>query len=792
MNRFKKVLSLLTAIALLLSGALALAEETIEAPVVDSEPVQVEEIAQETAAAQEELPIIEEEIPAQEEATQEEAPAADETPAQEENTVVEETPVQEEAPAAEPESDPVPSYNNNEETPAEETPAQEEAPVAGEDPFDGDDADDDESYSEDELVTFDDDNWGYVDPEIVSDYIPEMTAELKFPEITKLSVNEKVAGNIDAENDAQYVIKAESSKTIVLDLVASSEKVNVKINDKAVKFVKDEEAASYHATYTMNITAGQEYIITLTSSSKVAYKLSVETAQAVEEKAEEVTEEEVVEDTEEETTEEPAEETEEETVETTEEVEEEATEEEPAEETEEETVETTDEVAEEATEEEPAEETEEETVETTEEVEEEATEEEPAEETEEETVETSEEVEEETTEEEPAEETEEEIVEEPVEEKIEENASEEEGIEDSSDEYNTVVETTEEEAVPAMVGWVVADADAYVIGETATLTANSKSELNNRVTWQTKVQDGEWKTTGFGNILKVDLTEENANNFYRFKMEDGNFSDGIQLIVAPALVEEIAEEVTEEETVEEEQTEVKEEAAEEQVEAEEEVAEEQAETEEAVEEEQSEGEEEVAEERNEVEEETEEEIEETEEEVVEEEPLTDEDMLAMGYIKVFVGMDIGADVFESVSGNDPIGHLEAATDLWIKLINGSDRAMIYNEDESASTSYIRLVDLIATLKPEDMEDLPTRRIELTSNLEGLEKVFYGMREDLTVKMEGFEENDQYSITWMTSFDNGETFETVTEANGTEFSYRINENNVHNIWKVIVLLTPNEE
>ena len=104
-------------------------------------------------------------------------------------------------------------------------------------------------------------------------------------------VLEAVAGNIDAENDAQYVIKAESSKTIVLDLVASSEKVNVKINDKAVKFVKDEEAASYHATYTMNITAGQEYIITLTSSSKVAYKLSVETAQAVEEKAEEKTEE---------------------------------------------------------------------------------------------------------------------------------------------------------------------------------------------------------------------------------------------------------------------------------------------------------------------------------------------------------------------------------------------------------------------------------------------------------------------------------------------------------------------
>ena len=148
-----------------------------------------------------------------------------------------------------------------------------------------------------------------------------------------------------------------------------------------------------------------------------------------------------------------------------------------------------------------------------------------------------------------------------------------------------------------MVGWIVADAETYTIGETATLTATSEDDLNDHVVWQTKVGDDEWTTAGYGNILKVDLTEENVNNIYRFKMEDGSFSEEIQLIVAlvqaeetveeETVEEEVAEEeVTEEETVEEEVAEeevTEEETVEEEV-AEEEITEEEVTEEEAVEE----------------------------------------------------------------------------------------------------------------------------------------------------------------------------------------------------------------
>ena len=748
-------------------------------------------------------------------------------------------------------------------------------------------------------MTIDDDNWGYVDPEIISDHIPEITTELKFPGMEELKLNEKVSGAIDAENDAQYFIKLGSNKTIVLDLVATSDKVNVTINKKAVKFVRDEESATYHATYTMNVAAGQEYIIILTADTSVKYKLLAEVAQVaeeieeateekvVEETAEEATEEKVVEETADETTEEAAEEEVkvEETVETTNEAEAEATEEEVAEEEtkEEETVETnevateaTEEVAEEetkeeetvetneveteATEEEVAEEEtkEEETVETNEveteateevaeeetkeeetvetnEVETEATEEVAEEETkEEETVETNE-VETEATEEVAEEETkEEEIVEEPVEEKIEENTSEEEGIEDSDDESNTDVETTEEETVPAMVGWIVADAEAYTIGETATLTATSEADLNDYVTWQTKVQDGEWETTGFGNILKVDLTEENANNFYRFRMEDGNFSDEIQLTVAPAQIEETAEEVTEKETAEEEQTEV---------------------------------EEEVSEEQDESEEMPEEEIEEAEEEAVEEESLTDEEMiemgyrkleilnqynadlfgmmaddaqvigtavfgselwirdadvegwaeiyteegtlayikladikkqmpsdeemLATGYIKVVVGVDIGANVYCVLDGGEEVNHLDLGTEMWVKLIDGADRAQIYNLDDGAPSEFVNLVDIIAILKAEGMGELPTRELKIVSSLDGLETVRAGTINHLEAQLINFREDDKYMVQWKCSEDR-ETFTDIEGAEDLNFAYMVTIQNASYLWSVsVVLVTPEE-
>ncbi len=475
-NGFKKVLSILTVIALLLSSfAMALAEDQIEeAPAaVSEEPVQ-EETVQEAAPAPEAAPAAEEVITVEETPAEPAAPAAEEAPAA---PAVEEAPaapaveeapaapaveeapaapVVEEAPAA-PAVEEVPAAPAVEEAPA--APAVEEAPATpAEEPVPSinneetvvtepavQEGDGEEEYDEDEIVEIDD--WGYVDPEIIDDYIPELTPEMKFPEATELKLNEKVSGTIDAENEAMFVIRCGSNKTVVLGLAASAEDVNVKINDKAVKFAKieSEETAEYRSTYELNVVAGRDYTITLTSSDPVSYKLNAADANA----ANDETEEEINEETE-----------------TTEEV-----------------------IPEENSE-----------ANTTENAEEQS--EQPAAETE--TVTNQNEAEE----------------------------TKEEGITADNGESNNVEETTAEE-VPPMTGWISVSEETYAVGDTITLTAESDVDLDNQVVWQTKVQnDAEWQKAGYGNVLTVTLTEENIQSTFRFRMADGNFSEEFGLNAA--------------------------------------------------------------------------------------------------------------------------------------------------------------------------------------------------------------------------------------------------------------------
>ena len=138
-----------------------------------------------------------------------------------------------------------------------------------------------------------------------------------------------------------------------------------------------------------------------------------------------------------------------------------------------------------------------------------------------------------------------------------------------------------------MTGWISVNAGSYGIGDTVILTAESDSELGDMVAWQTKVgNDGSWKGAGYGKTLTVELTEENNNSAYRFRMEDGNYSEEYVLTAAAGEngkteePEETADAVEPEETEAEGDTETEEtEAAEqaEEAETEETEAEEQAE-----------------------------------------------------------------------------------------------------------------------------------------------------------------------------------------------------------------------
>ena len=980
-NRFKKVLSVLIVIALLVSSIMMVfaEEEAVETPatetVVESAPAAEEAPVQEEAPAAVEAPVQEEapaaaEAPAQEEATaaaeapvQEEAPAATEAPAQEEtaapaetaaeeasnneaatveteapveeapaqaeeaaqeeptpaaeeavqenNNIVEETPAAEETaenPAADEETtdaEEIPAEetaenNSSEEevnedageeeaaeasdaaeadteegTDAEEAVAEETAETSdAEDAVDGEETAESETPAEeannneetaseenvDELANEPavineedmqemDDDAGYIDPEVVAQHIPEVTPEMKYDNITELKIGSQVSGTVYADAAALYYIKSSRNQTVVLGLY-TNDNIQVRINDQSVKFVADEATDNYF-TYELYVRAGETYTVEL-SASAASFTLTAEKkAFEAEEETEEVAETEETELAEEEATEET--EAIADTEEAVETEETEATDEQsatPAAEDEDAQEETEEETTEEVVPEEDINNEETDTEETvTEEIETEETEEETeAEETTEEETEETEINETETVEENA--ETEEETAE-TVEAETEENEAE---IEENETETE---ETETEEPAEIINAWVVTDSSEYAIGDQITLYANADIELDNAIAWQFSVDGEEWHKAGYGQSLTVDLTEENANNFYRFKLADGTISDEYKLNAKAAAESEAETEEAEEVVTEEIAVEEIEEASEEETKvetvAEEETAEESTEEESETPEEETEGEEE-----EDVESETEEEIEEeiaeplTDEEIaelgyrkvqilnadgtavyaaisddaaeiehlsfeteiwimdseidgwaeiytedaeaqkyvklveIEKQPLTDEQMLEMGYIKTYVAMDIGANIYSRLDAEEAVDHLDVGTELWVKLIDGADRAEIFGSEEEPVIGYISLVDIIATLKPDDVEELPTRELFVTTTLDELEYAYTGTLITINTETLNFNEDDVYEVSWQYSAD-GEEFVDIEDAHDLTYEYELSRENANYYWRVTVVL-----
>ena len=170
---------------------------------------------------------------------------------------------------------------------------------------------------------------------------------------------------------------------------------------------------------------------------------------------------------------------------------------------------------------------------------------------------------------------------------------------------------------------------------------------------------------------------------------------------------------------------------------------------------------------------------------------SDEEMLAMGYIKVYVGIDIGANIYANLTDEEPIDHIDAGTELWVKLIDEVNRAQIFTLNENETPKYINLVDIIAILKPDEIESLPTRSISVTSSLDGTDFAYYGSWETMDAALENFMEDDIYSIQWKYSDDNGETFNDIEGANSLTYGFITDEDNLKYIWRIAVTLHKEE-
>ena len=129
--------------------------------------------------------------------------------------------------------------------------------------------------------------------------------------------------------------------------------------------------------------------------------------------------------------------------------------------------------------------------------------------------------------------------------------------------------------------------------------------------------------------------------------------------------------------------------------------------------------------------------------------------------------------------------------MWVRLIESAERAEVFNEDELATLSYVNLVDIIATLKPEDMKELPTRSITIVSTLDEGEVHYYGSRVELKATLENFCEDDRYDIQWFYSEDQGEQFNVIDGADSLCYEYVLDPENINDIWRIMITLYPKE-
>ena len=275
------------------------------------------------------------------------------------------------------------------------------------------------------------------------------------------------------------------------------------------------------------------------------------------------------------------------------------------------------------------------------------------------------------------------------------------------------------------------------------------------VAWQTKVQNAEeWTGAGYGETLTVELTEENINNSYRFRMEDESYSEEYTLTTKVEAAEETEETETTEENTEVEETETDEGTVE-------------------------------AEETEEIE-------------------KTDEEIAALGYIKAVVTSEEGAKVFESI---DPeaieVETIGAGTEIWI-LKQEDGWALLYSGSEEDAVRYIRLSDTDAfeeEIVPyeeswyADNSDLEVLLIDETGNPLNNHKAYASVTtvegEETTITqsiiVDNLAEDEHCEYQWYYSLNGGESWELIPEGTTDTNAYVFSFDMWLRSWKAVVTI-----
>ena len=134
---------------------------------------------------------------------------------------------------------------------------------------------------EDGLVEIDD-GWGYVDPEVISENTPEITDELKGLRRADLNAGQSLSDTVTFGDELVITLRCGNADTVDLKLYADpGAGINVKVDGKAAGFTPaaSDDPSKSLAVCTLTSTAGRNREIVLSSTDTVSFKLVAEVKQ---------------------------------------------------------------------------------------------------------------------------------------------------------------------------------------------------------------------------------------------------------------------------------------------------------------------------------------------------------------------------------------------------------------------------------------------------------------------------------------------------------------------------------
>lgn len=189
---------------------------------------------------------------------------------------------------------------------------------------------------------------------------------------------------------------------------------------------------------------------------------------------------------------------------------------------------------------------------------------------------------------------------------------------------------------------------------------------------------------------------------------------------------------------------------------------------------------------------------ENEEEGIPEVP-NDETLLSLGYYKVQVVLQSGADIVNSIETEESTAHLSVGDEIWVKPTENELWAEIYMTDETIS--YIKWDVLLITMKPQTEEpekeeeaieeELPARGLVIHSTIENMRFISIGDQITMTAEMINFREDDCCSFQWQYFDQVLESYVDIEGANEQNYSYFINDDNLFYKWKLVVVVAAKE-